>query len=164
MADWSRFIGRATGRGTVVVERSALDNFARALHDDNPVYHDADAAEEAGFDGVPAPPTFAFAAQNWGRWEELQPTDGVTVEGHPVSEIMGELMAGGGLILHGEQEFTYHRPLTAGQELTYEGVVRDVYEKTSRDRLMTFIVVEDTFRDAGGEPVVTSTMNLIHRA
>lgn len=163
MADWSEYIGRPTGRGTVVVERSALANFAHALHDDNPVYHDADAAEAAGFAGVPAPPTFPFAAQSWGKWDELQPSDGA-VENHPVSAIMGGLMANGGIILHGEQEFTYHRPLTAGQELHYEGVVRDVYEKTSRDRLMTFIVVEDTFRDADGEPVVTCTMNLIHRA
>jgi acyl dehydratase len=163
MADWSQYIGRPTGRGTIVVERSALDNFARALHDDNPLYRNAGDAAAAGFDGVPAPPTFAFAAQNWGKWEELQPADGA-LESHPVSEIMGRLMAEGGLILHGEQEFTYHRPITAGQELHYEGVVRDVYEKTSRDRLMTFIVVEDTFRDVSGEPVVTSTMNLIHRA
>ncbi|MCL4293457.1 MAG: MaoC family dehydratase [Acidimicrobiia bacterium] len=163
MADWSEYIGRPTGRGTVVVERSALENFARSLHDENPLYHDADAAEAAGFAGVPAPPTYAFAAQNWGKWQELQPSDG-SIADHPVSAIMGRLMAGGGLILHGEQAFTYHRPLTAGEELHYEGVVRDVYEKTSKDRLMTFIVVEDTFRDAAGEPVVTSTMNLIHRA
>ncbi len=29
---------------------------------------------------------------------------------------------------------------------------------------MTFIVVEDTYRDEAGEPVLTSTMNLIHRS
>ena len=29
---------------------------------------------------------------------------------------------------------------------------------------MTFIVTEDTYRDESGEPVLTSTMNLIHRS
>ena len=29
---------------------------------------------------------------------------------------------------------------------------------------MTFMVVEDTYRDERGEPVLTSTMNLIHRS
>jgi hypothetical protein len=29
---------------------------------------------------------------------------------------------------------------------------------------MTFMVVETTYTDESGEPVVTSTMNLIHRS
>jgi hypothetical protein len=29
---------------------------------------------------------------------------------------------------------------------------------------MTFIVTEDVYRDADGNPVLTSRMNLIHRA
>jgi hypothetical protein len=29
---------------------------------------------------------------------------------------------------------------------------------------MTFLVVENTFTDEAGEPVVTATMNLIHRS
>jgi acyl dehydratase len=77
---------------------------------------------------------------------------------------MGKLYAGGGMILHGEQEFTYHQPIVAGDVLTYEGVVRDIYAKQSGERTMTFIVVEDTYRNQAGEPVLASTMNLIHRS
>ncbi len=29
---------------------------------------------------------------------------------------------------------------------------------------MTFMVIEDTYRDEDGQPVLTSTMNLIHRS
>jgi hypothetical protein len=88
-----------------------------------------------------------------------------------MAELIGGLLSKGGMVLHGEQEFTYHRPLVAGQKLTYEGVVRDVYQKTASstderggERVMTFMVVEDTYRDEDGEPVLTSTMNLIHRS
>ena len=161
--DLSEYVGLPTGRGTLVVERAPVGAFALAVLDGSAVYQDADAARAAGFAGPPAPPTFGFSIRNWGRWPELQPADG-TPERDPLAEVMGGLLAGGGMILHGEQEFTYHQPLVAGQTLTFEGVVRDLYQKASGERTMTFMVVEDTFRDEAGAPVLTSTMNLIHRS
>ena len=38
-----------------------------------------------------------------------------------MAEVLGPLMAKGGIILHGEQEFTYHRPVFAGDVLVGEG-------------------------------------------
>ena len=38
-------------------------------------------------------------------------------------EVIGTLMAKGGMVLHGEQEFVYHRPLVVGERLQNEGVV-----------------------------------------
>ena len=111
---------------------------------------------------MPAPPTFGFSIQNWGRFEELQTAE--QPASNPMFEVMGKLYANGGMVLHGEQSFTYHQPIVAGDVLTYEGVVRDIYSKQSGDRTMTFIVVEDTYRNQAGEPVLTSTMNLIHRS
>jgi acyl-coenzyme A thioesterase PaaI-like protein len=73
-------------------------------------------------------------------------------------------MANGGIILHGEQEFNYHRPVFAGDVLVGEGKVVDAYEKQSKGKTMTFVVVETAFSDqATGEPVCTSRMNIIHR-
>ena len=162
MADYSEYIGQATGRGTLVVERGPLANFAKAVLDDSAVYANADAARAAGFVNVPAPPTFGFSTQNWGRFEELQTAE--QPASNPMFEVMGKLYANGGMVLHGEQSFTYHQPIVAGDVLTYEGVVRDIYSKQSGDRTMTFIVVEDTYCNEAGEPVLTSTMNLIHRS
>jgi len=162
VADYSEYIGQPTGRGTLVVERGPLAAFAKAVLDESAVYRDAEIARQEGFAGIPAPPTFGFSIQNWGRWEELQPAEQPTT--NPMFEVMGKLYANGGMILHGEQEFTYHRPIVSGMTLHYEGRVKDIYEKVSADRTMTFIVTEDTYRDESGEPVLTSTMNLIHRS
>ena len=52
---------------------------------------------------------------------------------------MGPLMAKGGLILHGEQEFLYHRPVQVGDVLVGEGKITDAYQKESKGRTMTFI-------------------------
>ena len=70
-----------TGKGTLVVERAPIGLFARAVGDESDVYQNADAARGAGFDGVPAPPTFGFSIQNWGKWAELQPPDGANADG-----------------------------------------------------------------------------------
>ena len=162
-SEFSEYIGRATSQGALMVERAPITLFARAVGDDSAVYRNAEAARAAGFANIPAPPTFGFSIQNWGKWEELQPTASGT-GGNPMAEVMGALMAKGGMVLHGEQEFLYHQPLVVGQRLTFEGVVRDIYQKASGDRTMTFMVIEDTYRDEEGTPVLTSVMNLIHRS
>jgi acyl dehydratase len=160
-------IGQCTGRWRIVVERGPVSNFAKAVKDTSPVYQDTAAAKAAGFDAIPAPPTFSFAMQNWGVFPEDQPADNPAKPGgtSPVMQIMGGLMSKGGMILHGEQEFTYHRPLSVGDVLVGEGKVVDLYEKESKGKTMTFLVTENAYSDERtGEPVVTARMNLIHRA
>jgi hypothetical protein len=160
--DFSEYVGMPTTSGTIVVERAPVSQFASAVLDESRVYHDAEAATSAGFAGIPAPPTYGFIAQNWGRWAELQPAPDPTAR-QPLMEVMGGLMSKGGLILHGEQEFIYHRPMVVGETLTFQGRVKEIYQKPTGDKTMTFMVTEDVYSDAAGEPVLTSIMNLIHR-
>jgi acyl dehydratase len=157
-------IGKPTGAYKVTVERGPVSNFARAVLDENPVYQSPDAARAAGFDAIPAPPTFSFAMQYWGKFAEDQPPD-PTGGDNPMHKAMGQLFAKGGIVLHGEQEFDYHRPLVVGDVLVGEGTVTDIYEKESKGKTMTFIVTETVWRDdKTDEPVVTERFNLIHRA
>jgi acyl dehydratase len=157
-------IGKPTGAHRVVVERGPVSNFASAIKDENTVYHDPAAARAAGFDDIPAPPTWSFAMQYWGRFAEAQPDDPTRGE-NPMHKIMGELFAKGGLVLHGEEEFRYHRPIVVGDVLLGEGRIVDLYEKESKGRTMTFVVTETVWRDEkSGEPAVTERFNLIHRS
>jgi acyl dehydratase len=158
----SDIIGKELGSNTVVLERGPVSNFAKAVKDENPVYLRPDAAQEAGFDNIPAPPTYAFAMNHFGQFPELQPEG---KGGNPMFEVIGTLMKSGGMVLHGEQEFVYHRPMVVGDVLTSEGKVTDMYEKEgSGGKKMTFVTAETLWRDASGEPVVTSIMTLLHRA
>ncbi|MFN8035842.1 MAG: MaoC family dehydratase N-terminal domain-containing protein [Acidimicrobiia bacterium] len=164
MAVDTSVIGKPTMAKKVVVDRSMVANFAAGVTDPNPVFRDERAADAAGFDSVPAPPTFSFALGYWADYQaELQPPD-PTDGANPMFQVMGQLMAGGGLVLHGEQEFEYHRPIEVGDTLVGEGRIADIYEKDSDKALMTFIVTETAWTDAAsGEPVVTERFNLIHR-
>ena len=159
----STIIGKPTGTTVVTVERGQLGLFADAVKDPSPVYRDPGAAAEAGLDGIPAPPTYPFVMGNFGVYPELQTAEAPV--GNPMAEVLGPLMAKGGLILHGEQEFTYQRPVLAGDVLVGEGTVVDAYQKESKGRTMTFIVVETAWSEQStGAPVCTSRMNLIHRS
>ncbi len=159
----STIIGKPTGTTVVTVERGQLALFAAAVKDDSPIYRDARAAAEAGLAGIPAPPTYPFVMGNFGVFPELQ-VEGSDPSANPMAEVLGPLMAKGGIILHGEQEFTYRRPVVAGDVLVGVGQVADAYQKESKGKTMTFLVVETAWSEqATGEPVCTSVMNIIHR-
>jgi acyl dehydratase len=162
MAVDTSIIGKPTSARKVRVERGPVEFFASSLKDDNPVYHDAKAAEAAGFPGIPAPPTYSFIMSHMGAFREEQPPDPSGGQ-NPMFKAMGELMQKGGLVLHGEQEFVYHRPIVEGDVLHSEGRIVDAYEKESKGSIMTFFVMETEWRDESDAPVVTERFNLIHR-
>jgi acyl dehydratase len=156
-------IGQPTGKAKVVVERGPVTHFAEAVLSTSPIYRNPEAAKAAGFDAIPAPPTWPFAMEFAGKFEEIQPADAPA--GNPLMTAVGPLMAKGGLILHGEQEFIYHRPIEVGDVLESQGKIVDAYQKESKGKTMTFIVQETNWTDASsGEPVVTARFNLIHRS
>jgi acyl dehydratase len=163
MAVDTSVIGKPTGAHRVRVEGGPVGFFASAVLDDNRVYRDLEAARAAGFEAIPAPPTFTFAMQHMGVIGEPQPPD-PTQGTNPMHTVMGDLYAKGALILHGEQEFEYHRPVLVGDVLLGTGRIVDVYEKETESAVMTFIVIETVWRDeATGDPVVTERFNLIGR-
>jgi acyl dehydratase len=164
MPEAADVVGRPTGAARVVIERGPVAKFAEAVHNDSEVYQDVAAARAAGFSDIPVPPTYAFSSmQYWGKFPGEQPPDPSGGK-NPMMEAIGTLMAKGGMVLHGEQEFTYHQPVVVGDVLHNEGKVTDYYTKESNGRTMTFIVTEDVYTNESGEKVLTSRMNLLHRS
>ena len=156
-------VGRSTGRSRVVIERGPVAVFADAVKDSSPVYRDPRVAQEAGYDALPVPPTYPFVMGHFGTFPEMQPEQEAGAGGGGGS-VLGPLLAKGGLLLHGEQEFEYHRPVRVGDVLSGEGRVADVYEKQSGTGTLTFVVMETVWSDdSTGEPVVTTRTNLIVR-
>lgn len=134
-------IGRESPPFTVPVEFSKIHEFARAVRDDNPIYHDADAAGAAGWSAVPAPPTFIQTAAFWA------PTE---------ASLMRLLGFDRRYVLHGEQEYSYHRPLVAGDVLTGVQRIVDLQEKLGkRGGTMRIATLETAYTDAAGQLVLT---------
>lgn len=136
--------GTDLGTQTVVVERAPVPVFAAAVGEDPASFRG---------DGVAVPPTYPFVWAYWGT------VDG-EVQGLPIGQLRGR-----GMILHGEQEFSYHRWPRTGDVLEGHRTIADVYEKETSSARMEFYVMATEWRDkATGEPVVTDRFTLIVRA
>jgi acyl dehydratase len=135
-------------RETVVdfdVEAGKVDEFARAVHDDDPIHRDPEAASERGFDAVPAPLTFTRASY---------------LERHRPAGIDQRLGFDLGLeaehVVHGEQAYEFERPVLVGDALFGETTLEDAYQREgSRGGTLTFVVFGTEYRDAAGDLVVT---------
>src|SRR3954447_5024028 len=100
-------VGMPTGKATIAVERGPVTQFAASVTDSNPIYKPRDAAKTAGFAGIPVPPTYVFSrATSWRAFPETPPA-AANPGRSPTMEVIGQLMSKGGIVLPGEQEFTY---------------------------------------------------------
>ena len=136
--------GTELGSTKVRIESGPVKVFANAVKDSAPQYKEADAV---------VPPTFPFSWSYWGT------IDGST-KGLPIDKLRGP----GRMILHGEQEFVYHRHPRVGDVLEGTARISDVYEKDSSSALMEFYVQETSWKDAStGDPVCDVKFTLIVR-
>jgi acyl dehydratase len=131
-------VGRESPAETLLVTRSRLRAFARATGQTDPRYTDVDAAKQAGYRDLPVPPTFLFSI-------ELEAPD-------PFREL-ADLGVDLRTVLHGEQEFSYHRMAYAGDELTARSRFTDMYEK--KGGALQFLVRETAVTDQDGVLVAT---------
>ncbi|WP_201289267.1 FAS1-like dehydratase domain-containing protein [Halovenus carboxidivorans] len=130
------------------IEAGKVEEFARAVKDDDPVYRDEEVAEERGFDGIPAPLTFERVSM-FPRYR--------TVERYGIDLGFQEEYT-----IHGEQEYEYERPLVVGDVLTGTTTLVDVYERNgNRGGTMTFAVLETEYTDQDGDLVLTARSTAI---
>ena len=98
----------------VDVEAGRLRFFALATGQQDPIYRDPEAAQAAGLAGIPVPPTFFFSL----GFEGPDPFGYLDALGIDLRSV-----------LHGEQHFEYHAMAYAGDRLTVQDRIVDVYEK-----------------------------------
>jgi acyl dehydratase len=120
----------------VTVTAEDIKAFAEALGDLNPLYLDAEAARQAGYPDVIAPPMFCMQMRGGRMSPEVPLPSGLTS-------------------LHAGQELDFYDEIVAGQTYTITARVAEVYEKTGRSGPMDIIVREAAITDATGRTVVT---------
>lgn len=127
-----------------LVGREKVREFARAVFATAPLHHDPEAARAAGYADVVAPPTFP-----------------IVVAEATLQQLLAEPDAGIDFsrVVHGDQRFTYSRPIVAGDELT--ATLRVTSIKTLGGNSM--VTSESSMVDARGEHVVTSVSTLVIR-
>jgi acyl dehydratase len=127
-----------------LVGREKIREFARAVFATNPINHDPDAARAAGHADIVAPPTFPVVVQESTLAQLLaEPDSGIDFS----------------RVVHGDQRFSYTRPVVAGDELTATLTVSSV--KTLGGHSM--VTAESEIVDASGAHVVTAISTLVVR-
>ena len=127
-----------------LVGREKVREFARAVLSDSPIHHDPEAARAAGFADIVAPPTFA-----------------VTVQEATLAQLLADEEAGVDFtrVVHGDQRFSYSRPIVAGDELTATLTIASVKQLGGH----SMVTASSAIVDAAGEHVVTALSTLVVR-
>jgi acyl dehydratase len=128
-------IGKEFSLGSFDITVDAIGEFARAVGDLNPLYLDPEAATQAGYPAVIAPPTFCMHLRGGRMLPEVPIEPGFTS-------------------LHAGQEFEFYDEIYAGQTYTAVGKLIEVYEKTGRSGPLGVIVREMAVKDATGKTVL----------
>jgi acyl dehydratase len=126
------------------VGREKIHEFANAVGETSPVHQDRDAAKDAGFRDVVAPPMFCvvYSAPAMGP-AILDPEVGINLA----------------TMLHGSQEFDWGEPVCSGDTITTQTTCKEIYEKDGKG----FYVFESTSKNQDGEEVVKGTWTNIVR-
>ncbi|MBV7244913.1 MULTISPECIES: MaoC family dehydratase N-terminal domain-containing protein [Streptomyces] len=127
------------------VGREKIREFAEAVGDPHPAYVDVEAARALGHADVIAPPTFVFSITFRAAGEVVQdPQLGLDYS----------------RVVHGDQKFSYVRPVRAGDRLTVTSTIEAIKSLAGND----ILDVRGDVHDEAGELVVTALTKLVARA
>ena len=129
---------------TFEVERDRVTRFAQAIGEQDPRFLDADAATAAGFSEQVAPPTFPTVMQ-------------IMTSGQVVLD--QDLGLNYALVVHGEQEYEWRRPIVVGDVLRATPRIADIYARGPNE----FLVIEAEITDQTGEVVCVARTTLLSR-
>jgi acyl dehydratase len=139
------FVGRSyPAAGIYQVGREKIREFAEAIGDDDAVYRDPGAARACGYADVIAPPTFAII---------------LSLRAQQALVCDPDLDLDYSRVVHGDQSFTHHRPIRAGDELAATLHVDGVRTMGDNDLL----TVRCEITDGAGDPVTTARSMLVVR-
>tara|TARA_B100000686_G_scaffold137271_1_gene144495 strand:- start:1309 stop:1749 length:441 start_codon:yes stop_codon:yes gene_type:complete len=139
-------IGHEFSPVTLRVEEGRLKFFAKTLGITQGIYTDPDVASSAGLPGLLAPPTYPFVLEI----EALELVDLVNLLGEPLEKL-----------LHGEENFTYHRPIYAGDEITVCKKITDIIDK--KEGTLQFVISKTGFTNQDDEKVAETLTNYVFR-
>ncbi|MGE8189641.1 MaoC family dehydratase N-terminal domain-containing protein [Pseudomonas sp. NPDC086278] len=140
-----KHIGRQLPTFLATAEAGQLRFFAKAIGETNPIYFNEQAARDAGYPGLPLPPTFLFSL-------EFQ------IPSNAWRDELGIVTA---RILHGEESFRYHRMAYAGDTLRFDVRIADIYDK--KGGALEFVVRETRVTNQHGEHVADLRSVLVQR-
>ena len=139
------FIGREfPANEPFEVTADSIREFADAIGDPNPVYRDDAAAKAAGQPAVIAPPTYLT---------KLNFLYGPAMLADPA---LGLNYA---MVVHGDQEYTFTRPVRAGDVIVGKPRIGEIFAKGRNE----FMITEASIESTSGEKIGVARSTIVSR-
>ncbi len=143
---------------SMTVTATDIAKFAYATGETNPIHFDREAAIAAGFPDVVAPTLFTYVVRM--HASALVPPDDLEPDGSPSADVpplpTRRAMAG-------ETKVILGAPVLAGDVISVEKRLADMYEKEGRSGPLVFVEMEFTFTNQRGETVSRENFTRIYR-
>lgn len=144
--------GHETPPVQIEVERGRIRFFATVLGETDPLHFDVEAARAAGHPDLVAPPSFFMPIEAMADEERAR-------LGHP--SLLQLLRCDFRRLLHGDESYSYHGLVFAGDTLRFDTKIVDFYEK--KGGLMEFVQIESTVSHADRGVLIKASRTLLHR-
>lgn len=139
----AKFIGKGYGPITYVVGQEKIKEYACAVGDLNPLYTNPEFAKKSKYGSVIAPPMFVVVFARDILFEHLFCDKDLNLN-------MQKL-------LHGEQEFTFHKIVKANDTIKTSGEIINIFSKNNND----FVLLETRSHNQTGELVVEGNWTFV---
>ena len=140
----TKFIGREYKPVTYVVGQEKIKEYALAVGDLNPLYIDPDFAKKSKYGCIIAPPMFVVVFARDSMFSLFEDKD---------------LKIDFSRLLHGEQEFNFHKIVKANDIITTHSKIKNIYQKNNND----FIELETKSFNQNKELVVDGVWTFVIR-
>lgn len=113
-----KFVGKEYPAKEYEIGREKMKEYAAAISDMNPYYHDKEFGKRSKYGDNIAPPSFAAVYNLMGCADMF---------------FDPELKLNMAMLVHGEQEFEFIKPVKPGDQITTTGKIVDIMQKGSND-------------------------------
>jgi len=135
-----------------------IARFARATGETNPIHFDKGKAVDAGYSDVVAPTMFPYVIRQHASAlvprDELEPDGSPSVDVPPLSTRRA---------MAGETAIEFGPPIVAGDTITVQKSLADMYEKHGNSGPLIFVEMGFSFTNQRGETVAKESFTRIYR-
>lgn len=139
-----KFIAREYPAREYEIGREKMKEYAMAIGDMSPYYHDKEFGKRGKYGDNMAPPLFASVYNLMGAADVF---------------FDPELKLNMAMLVHGEQEFEFHKPVKPGDLITTTGKIVDILQKGNND----LVVYEGRSLNQDGELVTVGRATFVIR-
>lgn len=139
-----KFIGKEFTPVRYVIGREKIKEYAKTIGDLNPLYFDEEKAKKSKYGSIIAPPMFVVVFARDAMFKLFEDKEiNINME----------------RLVHGEQEFVFHKVVKENDVISTHAKIKDIFEKSKND----FVILETRSYNQQGELVVEGTWTFVIR-